>query len=89
MPCVAFRVKGRVQGVFFRKHTLHKAHELGLKGWVRNRDDGDVEGVACGEESVLQQFQNWLWHGSPVSRVDDIQLSPEPLQFFDDFTIEH
>lgn len=29
-------VKGRVQGVGFRYHTLKSAQKYGLKGWVRN-----------------------------------------------------
>lgn len=32
---ISFEVHGRVQGVFFRKHTQKKAKELGLVGWVR------------------------------------------------------
>jgi acylphosphatase len=35
-------VFGRVQGVWFRKYTKQKADELGLKGWVRNGEDGSV-----------------------------------------------
>jgi len=32
----AFEVFGKVQGVFFRKHTQRRAQELGLAGWVAN-----------------------------------------------------
>mmetsp|Transcript_8123 Transcript_8123/g.18287 ORF Transcript_8123/g.18287 Transcript_8123/m.18287 type:complete len:119 (-) Transcript_8123:191-547(-) len=39
-----FEVSGRVQGVFFRKHTKAKAEELGLTGWCRNTPHGTVEG---------------------------------------------
>ena len=35
-------VKGRVQGVGFRYHTLKSAQDYGLKGWVRNLYDGRV-----------------------------------------------
>ena len=35
--------RGAVQGVFFRDSTRSRAEELGLTGWVRNRDDGAVE----------------------------------------------
>ncbi|MCB0783112.1 MAG: acylphosphatase, partial [Flavobacteriales bacterium] len=35
-------VRGRVQGVWYRKHTREKALELGLRGWVMNQPDGSV-----------------------------------------------
>lgn len=41
-----FEIKGKVQGVFFRKHTKAKADELGVCGWVRNTKRGTVEGAA-------------------------------------------
>lgn len=43
-------VRGRVQGVWYRKHTREKALELGLRGWVMNQPDGSV--LVEAEESV-------------------------------------
>ena len=36
-------VSGRVQGVGFRMSTSQQCKLLGLKGWVRNLDNGNVE----------------------------------------------
>jgi acylphosphatase len=44
-----FLVKGRVQGVGFRWFVQREAAEIGLRGWVRNTDDGHVEVLAAGE----------------------------------------
>ena len=33
---VDFRVKGKVQGVFFRVFAKNTAQELGVVGWVKN-----------------------------------------------------
>ncbi|WP_372906564.1 acylphosphatase, partial [Rhodohalobacter sp.] len=36
------KISGRVQGVGFRHFTRTNAGDLGIKGWVRNLDNGDV-----------------------------------------------
>jgi acylphosphatase len=74
MPaCYRFIVSGRVQGVFFRQSTLDQARSLGLDGWVRNRADGCVEGVAAGEAVALQQLRAWLHQGPPAARVERLE----------------
>src|SRR3989344_3916609 len=45
--------KGRVQGVGFRFTAERIALELGVKGWVRNLPNGDVEILAEGKEKAL------------------------------------
>jgi acylphosphatase len=53
-------VTGIVQGVGFRYYTRDEAMRLGLRGWVRNLDDGNVEVVVEGPEEALQQLVTWL-----------------------------
>lgn len=69
-------VSGKVQGVFYRKHTRSAAKELGLTGWVRNLSDGRVEILAEGTEQQLAQLQQWCYKGSPRSKVTDVTLVP-------------
>ncbi|TAN32393.1 acylphosphatase [bacterium] len=67
-------VHGDVQGVGFRWFLMRKATQLGLRGWVRNRDDGTVEFVAEGRRSELEQLRRAAEHGpamARVARVDD------------------
>jgi acylphosphatase len=67
-----FLVKGRVQGVGFRWFVHREAAELGLRGWVRNTDQGHVEIVAAGEPELLEELKTALRKGSRGSRVDAI-----------------
>ncbi|WP_417609346.1 acylphosphatase [Owenweeksia hongkongensis] len=71
----AYRIKvlGKVQGVFFRKHTQEKATELGLVGTVENLKDGSVLINAEGEETALSNLLNWCYEGSPASVVSDVK----------------
>lgn len=75
MPGKSYRfvVKGRVQGVFFRQSTREQALRLGLAGWVRNREDGAVEGeVSGGDAAALDVFRTWLQRGPPRAQVSDL-----------------
>ncbi|XP_021188356.1 acylphosphatase-1-like [Helicoverpa armigera] len=66
-----FEIFGKVQGVFFRKHTQKKAVELGLKGWVMNTAQGTVVGQLQGPAIAVEDMKIWLQKvGSPKSRIE-------------------
>ncbi|MDX5151937.1 MAG: acylphosphatase [Acidiferrobacterales bacterium] len=92
MACRYFLVTGRVQGVFYRASTQEVANRMSLVGWVRNREDRSVELVACGEEVVLRQLEQWLWQGPKFAEVSGVQVSildPEEVKGFTDFSIRY
>ena len=65
-------VKGKVQGVWFRKFTKKKADSLGLSGYVKNEANGDVFIAVSGEVAKLSLFVTWLHQGSPLSKVREV-----------------
>lgn len=67
-----FLVRGRVQGVGFRWFVHREAAELGLHGWVRNLESGEVEAVAAGDPEDLAVLRKSLHKGSRGSRVDAV-----------------
>ena len=69
------RISGRVQGVGFRYHMVHKARELGVAGWVRNRHDGNVEAMVQGTQEAVDALLEWARQGPPSARVTDVQVS--------------
>jgi len=88
MSCRHYIVEGQVQGVFFRVSTRDQAHQLGLKGWVRNCADGNVELVACGAESALNELEQWLHQGPPMARVDQVTVTDwQQAMNFDGFEV--
>jgi acylphosphatase len=78
--CIARRihVKGQVQGVWFRAWAVEQANELGLDGWVRNRQDGSVELVAAGPAVKVEEMIARCHRGSPASRVERVIVQETP-----------
>ncbi len=73
-------VKGRVQGVWFRKYTKMKADELGIEGFVKNLPNGDVYIEAEGNLKQLDTFVKWLYEGSPHSKVYVVEAELKDLK---------
>ncbi|MEZ4842096.1 MAG: acylphosphatase [Flavobacteriaceae bacterium] len=81
-------VKGRVQGVWFRKYTKDKADSLLLKGFVMNKPNGDVYIEVEGDNLVLNEFINWLYIGSPLCEVSEVIYTEIDIQSFDVFMVK-
>lgn len=85
--CKKAIVSGLVQGVFFRASTQHQAKFLGVTGYVKNRLDGCVEVVACGEQETVNKLMAWLHVGSQQSRVESVEKEQIPYSEFSDFEV--
>ncbi|MEZ5473398.1 MAG: acylphosphatase [Steroidobacteraceae bacterium] len=70
--CCRSVVTGRVQGVYYRGTAVRQAQSLGIVGYARNRADGSVEVVACGERAAVDDFVAWLWEGSVAAKVTGV-----------------
>ena len=65
-------VTGRVQGVWFRDGCRDEARAFGVRGFVRNRADGAVEGEFEGHRAAVERMVDWCRHGPPRARVDAV-----------------
>lgn len=70
---VQVRARGRVQGVAFRWHTAEQAKRLGVRGWVRNLDDGSVQAWLEGAAEQVESLVRWMRSGPPAARVDALE----------------
>ena len=68
------RVRGRVQGVWFRASTAERASGLGLHGRAENLPDGSVLVHAAGAAEAVSALVEWLHRGPPLARVDAVEV---------------
>ena len=67
-------VRGRVQGVGFRAFVVQAARELGVAGWVRNREDGSsIELLAEGPPWAVRELVDRVRVGPAHARVESVQ----------------
>jgi len=87
MKTVRLIIKGKVQGVFYRATAKDVADLLGIKGWVKNIPDNNVELTATATEDKLQKLIAWCKQGPPKAKVDEVIVKELELQEFNAFRI--
>ena len=73
---VTVRIRGRVQGVWFRSWTAEEASSRGLSGWVRNRADGSVEALFAGPAAAVDGMLAACRRGPPMAAVRGVETAP-------------
>jgi acylphosphatase len=82
-------ISGRVQGVGFRFFARDAARLDGIRGRVRNLDDGTVEIHAEGDAEAVLRFERAIRRGPRGARVDDVLVeAAPPTPGFADFRID-
>jgi len=87
MKCVHLIVSGRVQGVFFRANVRNKALQLGLKGYTKNLENGDVDVVAEGYEEKIKELVDFIKKGPGIASVTGVQAKHKEPENFKSFEI--
>ncbi|EZH74773.1 acylphosphatase [Aquimarina atlantica] len=80
-------VKGKVQGVWYRKNTQEKAIALQITGNVRNLPNGNVYIEAEGDKNQLNLLLEWCAIGPEFAKVDAVSFEEGDLQLFKSFDI--
>jgi len=75
MEVYKFIIYGKVQGVYYRKFIAQKAMQKQLEGYIKNLSNGTVEVVAVLFDDDLENFKAILNEGSPLSFVENIEMS--------------
>jgi acylphosphatase len=71
-------VTGVVQGVGYRYFAMHLARDYGIRGWVRNREDGVVELEAEAEGGIVESYLKDLRIGPRSAEVTGLDVAKIP-----------
>ncbi len=89
MLSLQIQVKGKVQGVYFRKSTQVQAQALGIQGFVRNEPDGSVYIEAEGHQESLDQFLAWCWKGPEHAQVKEVKSAEQSSKHYEGFEVRY
>ena len=80
-------ISGTVQGVMFRKYIEDEANKIGVRGFVRNMDDGRVEAIIEGVDEKVNVMLDICRKGTAHSQVREVQVQEIKNQGFVGFKI--
>jgi len=80
-------VKGKVQGVFYRASTKAVADQLGVRGTVKNLDNGDVAIEAEADNATLEMFIEWCEEGPENAEVTSVESHEGELKNYRNFEV--
>ena len=87
MKAVKVHISGTVQGVMYRKFIEEQANLIGVRGFVRNMDDGRVEVVMEGINEKVDKMLEICRAGNKHAQVRDVSVQEIKYQGFEGFKI--
>lgn len=88
MKHLNIKVKGKVQGVYFRATTKAVADQLGVKGFVCNQPDGSVYIEAEGDKFALDSLLEFCHEGPDRAEVETVEIEEShDLRSFKNFEV--
>lgn len=81
------KITGKVQGVSFRAVTKLVADQMGIRGMIRNENDGSVYVEAEGDDTLLEVFMDWCHEGTDRAKVEKVEATPGMVKHYQNFEI--
>ncbi len=72
-------ISGQVQGTFFRAFVNKNAHDLELKGWVKNSGK-NVEAVFEGVDEKVAEMLELCNQGTSGAKVEGVEYKEEKFR---------
>lgn len=82
-------LSGLIQGIFFRGFIKENAEKLGVKGFVRNLEDGRVEIFIEGNPEEVNKMVAICKKGPKHAEIKKVEEKSEKFQSFKTFKVLH
>lgn len=82
-----FFITGSVHPMFFNRFIQDNAQKLGIKGFVRNREDGRIEIFIEGQTDAVEKMAPLCRRGPQHSLIRNVEEREEKFQDFRDFKV--
>mgnify|MGYP001557848556 CR=1 FL=1 len=87
MKTLRVHISGTVQGVMFRKFIEEQANRIGVRGFVRNKEDGRVEVVIEGTDEKVRDMLEICRQGTQHAQVRNVEVNEIKYQGFEGFRV--
>jgi len=84
---IRFLITGSVQPTFYNQFIKNHADKLGVKGYIRHKDDGKIEIFIEGNTDAIIKMAPLCKRGPQHSVIRDIEERLESFQDFKNFKI--
>ena len=85
--CLQITVKGKVQGVSYRAATKAVADQLGVRGYIKNLDNGDVFMEAEADKLTMDMFLDWCREGPEKADITLVDTHEAEIKNYRNFEI--
>ncbi len=80
-------VRGQAQSAGLREETVRRARELGVMGWVRNEEEGEILVHAEGPAPAVEQLVEFLREGAPAAKATAVETDSVKPEGHEQFAI--
>ena len=87
MKTIHVKFTGNVQGVGFRRRFAKLANTMGIRGWVKNMDDGSVEASLQGPDVDVKRCIDAAGSLPGSVSVNSVQMESIDEEAYQEFSI--
>jgi acylphosphatase len=87
MKSLRIYISGTVQGILYRKHLEELGNKVGIRGFVRLKEDGKIEIVIEGKDDKVREMLNLCKQGEKHVEIRNVEVEEIRHQGFEGFKL--
>jgi acylphosphatase len=87
MKTLRIYISGTVQGILFKKYLEEQGIKIGVRGFLRQTEDGRIEIAMEGTDEKVKEMLEICKAGTKHAQVRDVQVNEIKYQGFEGFRL--